>query len=342
MALGCERPEPLTAESGWRAASAVLLERVTAAAEPGPDSEPDPDAVLTHRDAPPHERSSPLSRRASVRDSVLHPFRKLVSSHFDETARSSLRLQSVDLAGGRRSLLLQSTADSQRPLIVTTEPSGVLSWTKERPLAGMVDGIEHLSVLPGPEGGIALFLVAPSQQTVGARMWAGDGGIISDFHLLSIEGVTDLAALYAPGSGWIVAASNEAGVRMQRLDEKGRIELERSGGAIGAKTISSEAIALARDGDASFMLLQLGPPKNAPGAQTKRHLYASRFDMRGERRWPRPVEIGTTPSGGAAPILQASVSDGLVRVELKSEGRSLLRAWVSSDGSFEREGASGR
>jgi len=266
----------------------------------------------------------------------------VLEAHFDGADTKDLRVQSIDLAGERRSLLVQLEEGPHRPLILTTEPNGVLSWTKERPLAGMVDDIEHLSLLPGPDGGIALFLVAVSKQSVGARMWNGDGGIISDFHLLDAPDVLDLAAMYAPTSGWILAASNKDGVRMQRLDEEGRIGQGRSGKGIGLKTIVSEAIALARDADASFILLQLGPPTNRSGARARRHLFASRFDMQGQPLWPRPLEIGTVAASGPSPSLGASVNDGLVRIEVRTERASLLRAWVGSDGTFEREVASGR
>src|SRR5262249_7072959 len=135
----------------------------------------------------------------------------------------------VQPAAELRVHLVSAGSAHREPLIVAVGPSGELSWTKDRPVAGIVPPVTQLALTTGLQDGVVLFLYDAPTHVVGARMWDGAGGLLADFHVLSADDCSHLSALYWPPHGWVVAASWEGATRAQLLKEDGSYGWSREG-----------------------------------------------------------------------------------------------------------------
>ncbi len=150
-------------------------------------------------------------------DAQLLPHLATLRDHFGATARGPFEVQHVDLADGRAAVLV-SRADESDPIVLAYDRD-VLLWSKLRPTAGIVAPVKHVTLLPGPEGGAAVFAWVASLHMVAARTWADDGNPFGDFELFAPDGCDALSAAYGPGQGWVVACTSPQGTRAQRLRE---------------------------------------------------------------------------------------------------------------------------
>jgi hypothetical protein len=253
-------------------------------------------------------------------DAQLLPHLATLRDHFGATARGPFEVQHVDLADGRAAVLV-SRADESDPIVLAYDRD-VLLWSKLRPTAGIVAPVKHVTLLPGPEGGAAVFAWVASLHMVAARTWADDGNPFGDFELFAPDGCDALSAAYGPGQGWVVACTSPQGTRAQRLREDCSIAWGKDGVAVGSMSASGPAT-IAFDSVSSILLFE------RVAAVGGERLLAFRYDPDGQSLWPTPADLGADAGHAAAPRVGARVvSDGLVRVDRPSGivGKGTARA----------------
>src|SRR5579884_55597 len=167
-----------------------------------------------------------------------------------------------------------------------------LAWTKPRPTAGILPPVRHLTIAPGPEGGVVVFGWVAALRTVAARMWADDANPFGDFGLFAAEACDALSAAALRGGGWVVACATSAGTRAQRLRQDITVAWGAAGAPIGAPSAVGPATLVA-DSSSTFVLVQRAA---AVGGD---RLLAFRYDLQARPLWGAPVDLGTV--AGAAP-----------------------------------------
>jgi hypothetical protein len=196
------------------------------------------------------------------------------------------------------------------PMVVVVDRVA-LAWTKMRPTAGMVPPVEHLTIAPRPDGGVALFGWVATLGMVAARMWADDSNAFGDFEVFAPGACEGLSAASAPGVGWVVACSAHAGSRAERLREDATVAWGPTGVPVGSGSATAP-LALAFDSASSLLLVE-----RAAAVGGDRWL-AFRYGARdGSALWAAPVQLGVAASPISTERVGArAVREGLVRVTL--------------------------
>jgi hypothetical protein len=335
---------PAPAAVSAPAAATVSAPAAATVSAPAPASESASAAASALASAAPLETSALPAAAAEPKrtrigriedDRALVPHRDVIRAHWKGDVPSPLELQSVALTGGRRAVLLYGRPKHRDPLILALDPQGALLWTKERPLAGIAPEVSEMVIAPGPEGEVALLWFDTPTRLVALRKWAADGSILADFELLDGGPCEALSAMYWPGRGWVVVASQDGAARAQLLDEGGQLAWGDRGLGLPWSSRASAPASIAPDTDGSVMLFQIGQAEGATGKRGDRLLVA-RYNAPGAALWTRPVDLGAAPPGAAqARIAAARVADGVVRVALGA-GPSRLSADVTSEGAISR------
>lgn len=201
--------EALTASSPSLAAPSSL-------GQPPPASRAPSGPILPPNPAPPGE-----ARRSTIasldRDVSLRPFLAKLREHFGKDAPGPFALQRAELAEGRAALLV-SHADESDPIVLAIDPvAGQILFVKDRPVAGITPPVQHATIAPAPERGVAVFSWVASMHIVAARMWADDANPYAELEVFHPSACDELSVAYAAGFGWIVACASATGTRAQRL-----------------------------------------------------------------------------------------------------------------------------
>jgi hypothetical protein len=257
---------------------------------------------------------------------LLAPISDLIQQRFPGV--STLSLQVVPLRGLARALLLHDPASKARPLLVAFDEQRNLAWFKERPIHDLDPSIARMALCPGPDGDLFLVFHDPPTGIVAARRWDQGGGILADFRLGHAEQLDGLAALYWPERGWLVAHSSAGAVKVQLLEERGRLAWGRDGKVLTPSGALPGPLRLALDTEVSAHVLW-------PGAgATGRHHLASRIDFEGSPLWRAPVDLGDADdhqpprierSGHALIHAELTGKSGPYAVDISAEGRVLIR-----------------
>jgi len=151
------------------------------------------------------------------RDPVLRAQLATLRDHFGADARGPFAVQQVERAGGGSAVLV-TRADESDPIVLALDRDRLL-FVREHPVAGITPPAVHLTLVPGPERGIALFSYIASLHLVAARMTADDGNPFAEIVAFTADACDALSAAYAHGWGWIAACSSKNGTRAQLLHE---------------------------------------------------------------------------------------------------------------------------
>jgi hypothetical protein len=251
-------------------------------------------------------------------------------------------VQRVPLAGERRAFLLTSTGEGEaKQMVIVVDASRNVVWARERPLAGPRPTVRHVALAAGPNGELfASWFDLPSQ-TVAARRWTSEGGLLADFRIMDADGVDALSALYWPGRGWVVAASRLGAARAQMLGERGNLAWGAGGRTVSPGWRAAAPMGMALD-DGGLVIVQPGYAANGLAKDVPDRFFATRLDGEGQPTWPAAVELGEAPKQGKAPFpkpfvapseggvtatLARGTTDAPVRyeVEITSAGRVVLR-----------------
>jgi hypothetical protein len=249
--------------------------------------------------APPGEaRRSTIAHLAD--DPRLAPFIVRLEQHFGADSGSGFVVQSVDAAWGRTALLVSRLAandDDADPLVLLLD-HGDLVWLRDHPIAGIVRPVRELTIAAHPSGGTVLVAFVPSVSLVAARVWDEDGYPFAELSLFPIDACDALSVTYAPGVGWLVAASRQDGARAQWLREDATLAWGTNGLEVGGPWRAPAPVNAVFDTTSSVMLFRRGWPASSskrprPGAD---HIFASRFDEAGKSLWSPPFDLGVVPS----------------------------------------------
>jgi hypothetical protein len=241
-----------------------------------------------------------------VLNPLLHPYLQVLGDHFGGEGQTPFAVQRVDLAGGRRALLV-SRANETDPLLLVSEGAQLI-WSKGQPLVGLGEPLVHPALTPGSDGGVALFVYSTSSHSVQARTWKRDGTASADHRVLSMEGCDALSAACGEIFGWIVVCVLPSATRAQRLTPDGATPWGDAGAAVG---VPSGPPTIVFDTPGTWMLVATAKK----GDQD--HLLAFRYDARGQPLWPDAADIGVVhaTSRGVRPSA-ALTSSGAVRIDL--------------------------
>ncbi len=276
---------------------------------PTPAPAPAPTPASAPAPAPAGEAHRSTVSRLQA-DALLLPHLSPLRDHFGASASGPFQVQRIDLAEGRTAVLV-SHPDESDPIVLAFDRDELL-WSKPRPTAGILPPVKHVTVLPRPDGGVAIFAWVTSLHMVAARMWGDDGNPFGDFELFAPDGCDALSAAYGPGQGWIVACTSRQGTHAQRLREDGSIAWGPDGAALGSPRASGPAT-IAFDSRSSLMLFEQVP---AVGGD---RLLAFRYDPDAQPLWPGPADLGADagPNGHGDADRRVGVRlvrDGLVQV----------------------------
>jgi hypothetical protein len=310
------------AMSGSALSAAVPVENQQAQAETSVRSPPPgPVPPLPPFDA----QTSGESHRSLVprleADPMLRAQLAVLREHFGATASGPFELQRAELRGGRTALLV--TREGQKEPMVLVVDRDALAWTKPRPTAGMVAPVEHPTIAPRPDGGVAFFGWVAALHLVAARMWADDGNAFGDFEVFAPEGCDAMSVASAPGQGWIVGCAARTGSRAQRLREDATAAWGKTGIAVGSGSATAP-LALAFDSASTLLLVERAAAVG--GDRLLAYRYAA---SDGAALWNAPIDLGVTSGGGgrSAQPAASALREGAVRVS--GGGRA---ADVLSDG----------
>jgi hypothetical protein len=332
LLAACSRGLPSSAPAAEDAGAPLGEATLATAAEAGspPAASRRPVAPSLPPAPPPgvaEAKRTPLKRLDG--EPLLRPHLAALREHFGAQASGPFVLQRVDLANGRTALMVahpeatatatQAPADTSAPTpatagdgdpIVLVVDRDALAWSKPRPAAGIVQPVTHLTIAPRPDGGVALFGYVVSLRLLAARMWADDGNPYAEIELGSFDACDTLSAAYAPGRGWVIACTSDAGTRAQRLREDGTTTWGREGTLLADATPVGHP-ALAFDTSSSFLLVERA---RAVGGD---RLLALRFDEDARPLWPTPVTVDSFGAGPKGPerLRTTLERDGVVRVD---------------------------
>jgi hypothetical protein len=188
------------------------------------------------------------------RDPLLRPQLAKLREHFDGGANGPFAEQRVELQGGRVAVLV-SRSDETEPIVLVLDRNDLV-FEKAHPTAGIAPPVEHPTIAPGPEGGVVLFTYVASMHIVAARMWADDSNPYAEVEVFHPDACDALSAAYAPGAGWIVACSSEAGTLAQRLRENLTSAWSHDGLPVGPRSPVVGRAAIAFDGPSTWTLAE--------------------------------------------------------------------------------------
>jgi hypothetical protein len=280
-------------------------------------------------DGPPFDAAASGEARRTVvarldADPMLRPQQAVLREHFGAAARGPFEVQRTELPGGRTALLV--SRDGEHDPMVLVVDRDALAWTKPRPTAGMVPPVEHLTIAPRPDGGVAIFGWVASIGVVAARMWADDSNAFGDFEVFAADACDALSVASAPAAGWIVACASRAGSRAARMREDATVAWGGGRGAAFGSGNSTAPLAIVFDTPASVVLFERAA---AVGGD---RLLAFRYGVRDcEPLWPAPVDLGAAgPAHAGERLAATAVREGLVQLG-RDRGHGSLAA-VASDG----------
>lgn len=214
-AVGCSRASSAPPEASVPSVPSELLGAPTST-EVATSSAP---ALPPIAPAPPGEAQR-KTIQALERDPLLLPQLAKLRGHFEidgGSLRGPFVVQRIERSGGGDGVLV-SRADESDPFVMALD-RGQLVFSKERPVAGISPPVQHVTIAPGPERGIAVFGYVATLHLVAARMWAEDSNPFAEIVVLESPACDALAAAFWPGNGWLVACSSKEGTRTQLLRE---------------------------------------------------------------------------------------------------------------------------
>jgi hypothetical protein len=272
--------------------------------------------------------------RRNTRDPLLAPNAKRIAEHFGPAANGVLDVQRIALAGDRTALMISGPADHLSPVLLVVDAKGNLLWSKDRPVAGVSPPVTAVTLAPGPQSGVAIFFFDAPTGVLASRMWDGDGGLLVDFSLLTIEACTALSAMYWPHRGWVVAASFSGGARAQLLTDNGVNSWSNDGLLLPAA--DAGPVSLVLDTPDSVMMFERG--KLVGSSATGDRVLAFRYDPRGIALWNAPLEVGRARAGEAKSRIEvARLREGVARVpEVIDEKGRAASVEVMSSGQLRR------
>jgi hypothetical protein len=203
--------------------------------------------------APPGEAARSTPQRLEG-DPLLRPQLARLREHFDGGVHGPFAEQRVELQGGRVAVLL-SRPDETEPIVLVLDRDDLV-FEKAHPTAGIAAPVAHPTIAPGPEGGVVLFTYVASMRIVAARMWADDSNPYAEIEVFRPDACDALSAAYAPGAGWIVACSSDAGTLAQRLRENLTSAWPHDGLPVGPRSPVVGRPAIAFDGPSTWTLAE--------------------------------------------------------------------------------------
>gem|GEM_PF-768183 len=239
---------------------------------------------------------------------------------FGEAVPKSVVVQTIERPGGRgHALLGVDTARPGEAVVIASDPSGAVTWTRDRPAAGITPPIGPMALAAGDAGRVALAVCDPPTKRVALRLWDEDGSPFADFDVMDEEDCSALALLHWPHHGFVVVSARPGSTRAQLVAANGSLAWRR-GIDIGARTKTGNPVALVADTADTFVLVQYAASSGEIDAPE--HALAFRYDAAGVPRWTSPVDLGPRPSRASADanaITATRPRSGAVRVRLGRE-----------------------
>lgn len=317
LLAGCNRPAP--SPTPVASASATAAEAPTAPADPLRDLlEPLRREVQTQEATLEHPGYQAL----------LEPVADLLRERFPGVAPGRIFLQAIPLLGSGRAVLVYSPDSKARPAIAAFDEQRTLAWFKERPVHDLDPSIARFALCPGPNGEVFLVFHDPPTGSIAGRRWDQTGGILADFRLGQASQIDGLAALYWPDRGWLVAHSTGGAVRVQHLEERGRLAWGSEGRTLALHGAQTGPLRLALDTEVSAHVLWPGT------GSTGRHHLDLRIDFEGNPLWRAPVDLGDASEQGAPRLERTAMAQlrahlpgkaGPYIVDISAEGRVLIQ-----------------
>jgi hypothetical protein len=115
--------------------------------------------------------------------------------------------------------------------------------------------VQHATIAPAPERGVAVFAWVASLHIVAARMWADDANPYADVEVFRPSACDELTVAYAAGVGWIAACASQTGTQAQRLNESLTAAWGDDGISVGTKSPVGRA-AITFEGPTRWRLVQ--------------------------------------------------------------------------------------
>jgi hypothetical protein len=307
----CSRPSdaPSVAEAGGEASAPTAL---------APPSSSVPPPPLDQRTPAPAGEARRTTIAHLTDDPNLAPLVVRLQQHFGADSGAGFAVQTVDAAWGRTAILVSRVAandDDSDPLVLLLD-HGQLVWLRDHPVAGIVRPIRELTIAAHPSGGTVLVAFVPGVSLVAARVWDEDGYPFAELSLFPVDACDALTVTYAPGVGWLVAASRQGGARAQWLREDGFPAWGTNGLEVGTTWRAPAPITAVFDTGSSVMLFQRGwAQKKAPTPGVD-HVLAARIDAAGRVIWTPPFDLGAVPnvSNPSARVDARLVRPGVVEV----------------------------
>ncbi|MGH7435378.1 MAG: hypothetical protein ACRENE_06865, partial [Polyangiaceae bacterium] len=285
---------------------------------------------------PPRDRATPAAPRPGeaerttvsgfAADPLLRAHLKTLRDHFGADASGPFDVQRASLVGGATGLLVSGPHEAD-PIVLVVDRDRLL-FVKQRPTAGILAPVRHVTIAPLHIGGVVLFGFVEALGTVAARMWADDSNPFGEFEVLASDRCDALSAAYSAGFGWVVVCATPQGARGARMTDDITMPWGHRGVPLGAPATVGPAT-VSFDSPGSFVLLE-----RADSSRGQRVL-GYRFDARGMDLWAAPVTLdGLGTAGGDDERIRAeSLEKGGVRIEPLRGGAARGRALeVSPDG----------
>lgn len=308
---------------GMRTVVVALVALVVACAKTksgGGDAGDDAAAVVVHAEdagpgptsvAHPPAGAAVWSRVARFADDpVLAKQLAVLLPHFGaDGGAKGFDVQRIDLVGTRQATLV-AEAGGANPMVLVTEGDALL-WTKDRPVAGIVPPVEHVTISAHAALGVALFAWDPPTKIVIGRVWADDSNAFGDFEMLHVDACDDVVAGYVPDQGIYVVAATPGGPMLQVMNENNVLQRGRNGTILGAPFRAPAPLSLVVGEDGSMFLARWA---NA-SAKTSDLLEVTRY-QKGKATWPAPVTLEVPrASAPVERIAMKRLGDG-IRIEL--------------------------
>lgn len=258
---------------------------------------------------------------------LLAPVEDILQQRFSGIPPDQVQLQIVPLLGQARTVLLFSPEKKARPILAAFDEQRSLAWFKDRPIHDLDPGISQFALCPGPEGEVFLVFHDPPTGMIAARRWDSTGGLLADFQLGVAGTIDHLAALYWPERGWLIAFSVGGTVKVQFLEERGRLAWGNEGRTLATNVLSGP-IHLVLDTPVSTHVVWPGV------GSTGRHYFDLRIDMEGRPLWKIPVDLGDASEQGIPRLERTSMAQiraylpgksNKYIVDITAEGRVLIQ-----------------
>lgn len=243
-------------------------------------------------------------------DPVLAKQLAVLLPHFGvDAGAKGFDVQRIDLVGTRQATLVTEVGGAN-PMVLVTEGDALL-WTKDRPVAGIVPPVEHVTISAHAALGVALFAWDPPTKIVIGRVWADDSNAFGDFEMLHVDACDDVVAGYVPDQGIYVVAATPGGPMLQVMNENNVLQRGRNGTILGAPFRAPAPLSLVVSDDGAMVLARWA---NA-SAKTSDLLEITRY-QKGKATWPAPVTIEVPRAGSPVDRIAMKRSGDGVRVEL--------------------------